>query len=75
MAPTLVKVFLGLVAVLSASSAVSAESHTVSFDNQCVLLRTHNRTITDYIAIGVAMELYAFNSYLVEIRVSIDTCL
>lgn len=35
MAPTLVKVFLGLAAVLSASSAVSAESHTITFDNQC----------------------------------------
>jgi len=35
MSPTLVKVFLGLAAVLSAFSAVSAESHTVAFDNQC----------------------------------------
>ncbi|KIP11607.1 hypothetical protein PHLGIDRAFT_99429 [Phlebiopsis gigantea 11061_1 CR5-6] len=35
MAPTLVKVFLGLALALSATSAVSAESHTVKFDNQC----------------------------------------
>lgn len=35
MAPTLVKVFLGLAAVLSVSSAVRAEQHTISFDNQC----------------------------------------
>ncbi|GJE94950.1 hypothetical protein PsYK624_111260 [Phanerochaete sordida] len=35
MAPTFVQVFLGLAAVLSAASAVSAETHTISFDNQC----------------------------------------
>ncbi|EKM54286.1 uncharacterized protein PHACADRAFT_258034, partial [Phanerochaete carnosa HHB-10118-sp] len=35
MAPTLAKVFLGLATVLSLSSAVTAESHTIAFDNQC----------------------------------------
>ena len=39
MAPTFVKVFLGFALALSATSAVSTESHTIKFDNQCVSSR------------------------------------
>ena len=36
MAPTLIKVFLGIAVALSATCAVSAESHTVTFNNKYV---------------------------------------
>lgn len=50
------KLFIGVAAVLSVSSMVAAETHTIRFDNKYVLWFRSVRTSAEYPILGAVVE-------------------